>query len=340
MKRVFQISGKQYFDEYILVAPGSDYGHAMWSDIGKIGNGRILNNPLAQTNKALAFFHHIHFSFVINRKIQLPFQYIWKKLYSLEREKLDDSKQFCIIFTDVSAARTDRKYLAELGEKKNITLVLVMVNTMARRGSLIEKRKGYFSQIYSFDKNDCEKYGFIYHPTNYSMMGISSTNVPAIDAFYVGVSKGRADLIGAVYKRLRKAGAKTDFFVSGIEKKVKRIEGIYYNEWLSYGEVLNHIQNTNCIVEIMDGNQEGVTLRTMEAVCYNKKLLTNNASLKKTKYYSTGFIQVFSNLEEIDAEFVKRREAVDYKYDGEFSPVHLLEHINREVGNRNGYAAN
>ena len=328
------IKGKQFFNEYILVAPGSDYGRAMWSDIEKLPNGTILESALKPSHWIVELMHHIHFSFAINRKIQLPFQNIWKSLYSLETVDFDADKKYCVIYTDVSMARTDCKYLAGLHKRSNITLVLIMVNTMARRGSLIEKRKDYFDQIYSFDKKDCDKYGFIYHPTNYSMTHMCNDSINQ-DVFYVGVSKGRANTIGKVYERLRSEKANALFYISRLESGEKKIEGIHYNEWLNYGEILRFIQHSNCIVEIMDGNQEGITLRTMEAICYNKKLLTNNQSMKKSKYYKTGNIQVFKTPDEIDVSFVMNRDKVDYMYEGEFSPIHLLEHINSEVIQRN-----
>ena len=144
MIREIQINGKQFFDEYILVAPGSDYGRAMWSDIEKLPNGLILENALKHSAKIIEIAHHIHFSFAINKKVQLPFQNIWKKRYSIEKVKFDEKNKYCIIYTDISAARTDCKYLAELKKRNNLTMVLVMVNTMARRGSLMGKRKNFF----------------------------------------------------------------------------------------------------------------------------------------------------------------------------------------------------
>lgn len=324
-----QIEGEQFFDEYILVAPGSDYGHAMWSDIERLENGTILESALKPTNKLLSLLHHIHFSFAINRKIQMPFQRIWKRMYSLEGINMDSSKRYCVIYTDVSAARTDCKYLAEKQKEKNITMVLVMVNTMARRGILIKKRWQYFSQVYSFDKRDCETYGFIYHPANYSKVKMDKGYEITQDAFYVGVSKGRAHMLGSIYERLQAGGVKVNFYISGIKASERRKKGIHYNQWLSYKQVLDNIKKSNCIVEVMDGLQEGVTLRTMEAICYNKKLLTNNQSIKNTRYYKSGNIQVFKNTEDIDINFFKDKSEVDYHYRGEFSPVHLLEHINK-----------
>jgi len=324
-----QINGNQYYDEYIFIAPGSDYGRAMWRDIEQLPNGKILDNAIKKTGKLISVLHHIHFSFAINRRVQLPFQSIWKRFYALESVQLDDKKSYCVIYTDISAARTDCTYLKRLSEKENVTMILVMVNTMARRGSLIEKRRPYFEQTYSFDKQDCEKYGFLYHPTNYSMIVDTEEQPTENDAFYVGVSKGRAEIITQVYEKLSSNGAAADFFISGIEKGARKLTGIHYNQWLSYAQVLEHIRHSDCIVEIMDGAQEGVTLRTMEAICYNKKLLTNNQSMKQSKYYESGNIQVFEKPEEIDVDFVKEKTKVDYGYDGEFSPIHLLEHINR-----------
>ena len=250
-------------------------------------------------------------------------------MYSLESLQLDADKQYCVIYTDVSVARTDCKYLAEKQKEKNITMILVMVNTMARRGSLIEKRRQYFSQVYSFDRKDCETYGFIFHPTNYSMVNMNDSHNVTQDAFFVGVSKGRAGMIAKIYQRLTAGGAKSEVYISGVKSGEKRIRGIHYNQWLSYEQILDNIRRSNCIVEVMDGAQEGVTLRTMEAICYNKKLLTNNPSMKDTPYYKSGNIQVFADPDEIDVNFVKDRTEVNYHYHGEFSPIHLLEHINQ-----------
>ena len=58
--------------------------------------------------------------------------------------------------------------------------------------------------------------------------------------------------------------------------------------------------------------------------------------MKQSKYYETGNIQVFVTPDEIDIEFVKDRCPVEYGYNGEFSPVHLLEHINKIVIDEEG----
>ena len=314
-----------------MVAPGSDYGIAMWSDIKQVENAVFLDYVIDTGNRILNILHHIHFSFVINSKIQLPFQNLWKKYYSLENVGLSPSEQACIIFTDISACRTDTEYLRFLHDKDNITMVMVLVNVMSSKLNLISNRLTYFDQIYSFDRIDCEKYGFDYYPSLYSITKLTDDASVSSDAFFVGVSKGnRHELLKELYKVIRLNGGKPVFYVNGFNNKKDRQKGINYNRWLNYNDVLKHVVSTNCVIEIMGPGQSGLTLRSMEAIVFNKKLLSNNESIKSLRFYESGYIKYFEDIDDIDVEFILNKEVVDYHYNGEFSPINLLETINQQ----------
>lgn len=317
------------FDEFIMVAPGSDYGVAMWSDIKKIENAKFLDYVIESTNKAIQLLHHIHFSFYINSRIQLPFQSLWRKYYSLEKYGIDSRKRVCLLFTDISACRTDLSYLKRLHRCENITMVMVLVNVMHSKSKLLQKRLEFFDQIYSFDKVDCEKYNFLYHPTLYSKTTVSNDTLSiSSDAFFVGVSKGnRYDILKVLFEKINDKGGKADFYINGIKDDVHHIDGIHYNEWLDYSTVLKNVVGTNCIIEIMGEGQSGLTLRAMEAIVYNKKLLTNNNSVKELSYYKSGYIQWFNDIKNVDIDFILDKEPVDYHYIGDFSPILFLERI-------------
>lgn len=321
---------EEQFDQYILIGPGSDYGNIMWRDIGLLDKAIFYEKPLRSNIKILNFLHHLHFSFTINGKVQLPLQFIWKHEYSLENITFKKEKRYCVIYTDVSACRTDITYLSSLHKRKNVTMVLVLVNTMLRREAVIRNRLQYFDLIYSFDKRDADKYGFKFYPTFYS-----KTCLPLVeektDAFFVGVSKGRTERLNDIYKYISKNGGKATFFVSGVKKREMECQEVHYNKWLTYSEVLKKIAETRCIVEVMDGEQEGVTLRTMEAVCYNKKLLTNNQAVRKLSFYREDYIQVFDDIKNIDVDFIFNNEKVEYHYSDEFSPIHIIDEINKEI---------
>ncbi len=78
-----------------------------------------------------------------------------------------------------------------------------------------------------------------------------------------------------------------------------------------------------CILEIVQEGQSALTMRPYEAVCYNRKLLTNNRSILDFKYYDSRFIQYYEDPADIDWDWVKDNTLVDYGYQGDFSPEFL-----------------
>lgn len=325
-----------YFDKYVFIAPGSDYGHAMWSDLEDNPDCLFLDFPIKTKSTLLRICHHIHFSFGINKLISLPFKEIWRKFSSLEKVEFDEKLKYCIILPDVSACRMEVKYLEKVGSRKNVEIVLVNVNVVEKKKKLIDERIHCFSKIFSFDKNDCEKYGYIYHPTIYSKPQLIGRQGIESDAFFVGsYTSERYEKLIQLHNTITGKSGKTDFHIIGVPRSEKRISGIEYNRHMSYSEVIQRSLTSNCIVEIMNPGQSGLTLRAMEAICLNKKLITDNESVSQLDYYSRGFIRIFNQVSESDIDFVMRTEPVDYQYRNDFSPNQLITHIENEYKRTN-----
>ena len=83
----------------------------------------------------------------------------------------------------------------------------------------------------------------------------------------------------------------------------------------------------NCILEVLKGDAHSCTLRFWEAVMYNKKLYTNWKGVVNSPYYNPKYIKVFEKPDDIDLDFIRERLDVDYNYQGELSPIHLLNRI-------------
>ena len=81
---------------------------------------------------------------------------------------------------------------------------------------------------------------------------------------------------------------------------------------------------SNCILDIVQNGQKGNTIRYYEAICNNKKLLTNNRTVLSDKYYDKRYIQYFSDAKQIDVNWIKEPCEVDFGYQGEFSPEVLI----------------
>lgn len=63
------------------------------------------------------------------------------------------------------------------------------------------------------------------------------------------------------------------------------LQGSVTDDTLSYEETLHWIGRSKCLVEILQEGQSGSSLRTLEALFYGKKLLTNNRTIVSEPYY-------------------------------------------------------
>ena len=149
--------------------------------------------------------------------------------------------------------------------------------------------------------------------------------------FVGGMKGGREGVINDTYKYLYLKGCKCLFDLSAGGKKVEKLKGVHYHiGWISYQEVLRSVSNSKCILEIMQENQAGATLRYFEAVCYNKKLLTNNTNIINFPYYNEKWMRIFKKPSDIDIDWILNDDIVDYHYSGDFSPNFLIDRILNE----------
>jgi len=196
------------------------------------------------------------------------------------------------------------------------------------------KVKQSFDIILSFDQKDAEKYQLLYYPLVYSLFDVpEDENIKQSDIYFVGKAKNRFKDIISVYEKLRSAGLKCDFHIVGVAPKDRKYANeIDYCIQMPYIENLKRIKKTKCLLEIMQVGGHGYTLRTCEAIMYDKKIITNNPEIEKAPFYSSECIQTFKSVQQIDPNFIfKEPISVDYNYKEELSPVHLLEFIDREI---------
>lgn len=220
---------------------------------------------------------------------------------------------------------------------KSIKISLYLLNAMDAKSPIMNGvrpkiAKFNWDNIYTIDTKDAEKYGYKYLGFNYYSAHniIPITPDKSSDVFFVGGLKGgRTHLIYDLYEHLVSKGITCDFYLMPIDdKNVKRLQGIYYYKtWRPYEEILQHVQQTKCIIEIIQGGQSGATLRYLEAVCMNKKLLTNNSNIVNFPFYNPKWMKIFTSIEEVDTAWIQKEENVEYNYKDEFSPKHLIDYL-------------
>ena len=218
----------------------------------------------------------------------------------------------------------------------NLKVILYLINSINAQSPIMQGvrpkiKKFDWDCIYTFDKEDAKRYGYKYLGfCYYSSHGIPQNIEITNDAYFVGGLKGeREELICDTYNHLISKGAKCLFDLKLFNnEKPFLLPGANINlRWKPYEEILEKVQESNCIIEICQKGQNGATLRYFEAVTMNKKLLTNNANIVSFPFYNPKWMKVFSSIKDIDVEWVKTREPVNYNYNGEFSPIHFIDYI-------------
>nr|WP_318381085.1 hypothetical protein [uncultured Enterobacter sp.] len=178
--------------------------------------------------------------------------------------------------------------------------VLVIRNIVSEKDVI--KYKKIFSHIYSFDKVQCDKYSFKYMLQVFADIKPQLGNPESKNAcYFVGLDKNRLGVINTISEILNGYDIKSVFNV--VKDKTSSYESCFYiNNPLTYDDNIKMVQENKFLLEINQEGQEGITLRALESIFYQKKLITNNLSLREYDFYDPCRIFIFKSCSTWDFE--------------------------------------
>lgn len=158
----------------------------------------------------------------------------------------------------------------------------------------IKSREKYHFFITSFDRADCERYGFIYSP-----QFIPGWNVPGdqtgdiseeqkTDVFFIGKDKNRLSCIMEIKKLLDNLQLTSYIciFPDNHHKKYSKEEMKYLmNRKIPYEDVIRQDMKSRAILDVVQDCQQGLTWRAIEALLLKKKLITTFSEIKNYNFY-------------------------------------------------------
>ena len=320
--------------KYLMVLQHGAMDEYLYKDILDQQYAREFKVSGPDCRGILYIIRRVHTSTIATKFFDPPLKSIWyqKKLL----EEVDNNT--CLVFQMAAMIHVGFHTLKAIKQKyPNAKLVLLLVDSINAHSVSMKYAKrfifGYnWDLILSFDKADCEKYGFKYMGYSYySKLDTPHKNRVDSDLYYIGALKDedtRALLLSEIIQDCNSNQVSCDFTLltqknQKIHKSIKIIE-----KGLKYEEVVKSLVNSNCILEIVQPGQNNQTARYMEAVCYNKKLLTNNKNICDLPYYNPRYMKCFTSAEDIDFSWVKERLTIDYNYKNDFSPLRLIDLIN------------
>lgn len=292
--------------DFILFEGGYDYSKYIFLDLANDPNSYVLTANFSGVKGQL---NRVHTSVKLNSMINLPLKNIWYKEYTKDIT-YDENKQYIILFSESNRLSYDPIFVKWMKNKYHAKTVFFFMNSVVQ---LPKGRVEYviktFDYIVSYDLADCEKYGWNYYCGVYCSDKRRSNRESEIDVFFVGRNKGRLAELKKAYHLFINNGLKCEFYIIDVPNDEIDDSGIHYNHSLKYEETLDRVASCKVLYENLQQNQTGCTLRTYEAICYQKLLVTNNDILENTRIYDEKNMQIYSSTEDINIDAIKK-----YKY--------------------------
>jgi len=195
-------------------------------------------------------------------------------------------------------------------QQKNARFILYMWDSLKRKKNILDTLP-LFDKILSFDKIDAEQHNIEFRPLffldQYSQL--SRSTITDIDLCFIGsVHSDRFDFLKKVQIQSEKLGFRCYFFMFFYSpilfwiKKIwdKNFRTVKINDFqfrpLSKNEILNTICNSKVILDIQHPHQTGLTMRSIEMLGAQKKIITTNQHIKEYDFYNENNISVIDRV--------------------------------------------
>lgn len=313
--------------------------HALFDDLLVIPKNQFITTYWEDTEKYRNKIFNFLYKNKINNILNNSFERIIRPHYSLEKAiSLVPDKNPCVIFNNASLKMFyNIDNLKNIRQKfPNVKFVLYFLDSVfqptARRAFEISK-SGIFDLLYTYSKQDAERYNMIYYPTPYSKL-IKSKIPSKSGVYFCGGDKGRVDELKRIAKKLKETGVPYKFIVLGDENKSNEYFRVSNTmKAMPYSKALNDALNYDCILDLVQESAEGVfpgfSLRVYEALVYDRVLVTNNPRISEFKYYNPDTMHYMETMEDFDETWLNKD--VENNYKNQFSPIYLAKDIEHKL---------
>ena len=200
-------------------------------------------------------------------KLKLPISFFfgeWKKnLKNIEE----------IIIFDNAYNNQLAKYIKR--KNKDIKIILWYWNSLIEYGNEnIAKNDEYIDEIWTYNKFDAQKNNLKVNTQFYSKELSIEDNIQQ-DIVFMGREKGRKQELNALKEKFNELNLNSEFLI--IEKE---------SDLISYDEYLKMIAKSKCILDYGMLDYCGLSLRPLEALFFERKLITNNKDIVNYDFYN------------------------------------------------------
>lgn len=237
--------------------------------------------------------------------------YPWLENWKKELDKYDT--------VIIHASRITSPVVKFISDKYPKIRIIVWYWNPVSKCEKLEKYPENICDRWTFDERDAKSYSLKYN-TQYYFNDVKLNNQSIDnDVYFIGGDKGRLSMLIDLEKKLNNKGIKTNFHITKTSNKIDN--NPIFKERIDYSQNLNFISESKAIVDIVAKGQVGLTLRPLEAMFFNKKLITNDKSIINRDFYNKEniFILDYDNFDKIEyfinSPYIEIPSDILYRYD-------------------------
>lgn len=256
-------------------------------------------------------------------KFKLPLQSIWYGDWKCNLEEYDT-----IVVFDRYWGDGIFKYIHKRNPSARI--ICWYWNSLIHQNVLQSKYRK-FCECWSFDQSDVEKYNLKYNNMFYFLPNKRKIECN-LDSFFVGADKGRTLLLREIAGQLQRLGLRNKFIVISQNCDDTDLLLTYQKSNFDYNEYVKILEDSRCVVEVLQEGQRGVTIRAIEALMHEKKLITTNEDIVNYDFYNKDNIFVWGkdSIEELQDFFMRPYRKIDKSIRGKYTFEQWLNNFMEE----------
>jgi len=252
-------------------------------------------------------------------KYKLPGKSIWYN------KRVNKGAKVIIVYNALITV----EYMYWLRENNPYSRIIYLYTDPVDKAIQPEALPDEICEKWSSDFLDCEKYGLCRGlPGGYHTSWTVNKRQPEYDVLFVGRDKGRLKQLIDIKKIFEEMGLTTNFYITA-HHRWQRFSNPIYRPLIPYSEVLDMVGKTRAILHLMEGGYKSISIRVMESIIHNVKLITDNKYLRHMEIYkaSNFFILGEDDIKRLPDFLAEPYEPYDEKYIDSLSYDRMIAHI-------------
>ncbi|OCB77776.1 hypothetical protein B0A79_10655 [Flavobacterium piscis] len=234
-------------------------------------------------------------------------------------ENLKEIGEFQDVIVVIKGDFIDPKSVLELKKYGKKTIAYFNDNTY--RCPKIIRVIPNFHKVFSFEKEDCERYNLNF-ATNwiYSAVPVVSGKPFEYQVFNIISKDKRLPILAKIAKNLKGNNISHKIFVYDRKFKRKTSTIEYITNHIPLSEIKEYIDSSQVLLDVNRKGQNGLTFRVFESIGLQKKLITTNSDIANYDFYNPNNILIIDHknpdipVSFFEKEYEKIPDAIFNKY--------------------------